>query len=50
MAIRRNSQILSNPQGDIQLCENDVLFVLGPPDRVAEVACLSRNPEEGDAS
>ena len=26
------------------------LFVLGPPDRVAEVAGLSRNPEEGDAS
>ncbi len=50
LAIRRNSQILSNPHGDIQLCVNDVLFVLGPPDRVAEVAGLSQNPEEGDAS
>ncbi|KKM62339.1 hypothetical protein LCGC14_1522740, partial [marine sediment metagenome] len=29
---------------------NDVLFVLGPPDRVAEVAGLSQNPEEADAS
>jgi hypothetical protein len=27
-----------------------VLFVLGPPDRVVEVAGLSKNPEEGDAS
>ncbi len=50
LAIRRNSQILSNPSADIQFCVNDVLFVLGPPDRVAEVAALSHNPEEGNAS
>ncbi len=50
LAIRRNSQILSNPSADIQFCVNDVLFVLGPPDRVAEVAGLSHNPEEGNAS
>ncbi|MCH8069070.1 MAG: cation:proton antiporter [Candidatus Marinimicrobia bacterium] len=50
LAIRRNSQILSNPNVNMPFCANDVLFVLGPPDRVAEVAGLSQNPEEGDAS
>jgi CPA2 family monovalent cation:H+ antiporter-2 len=50
LAIRRNSQILSNPNVNMPFCADDVLFVLGPPDRVVEVAGLSRNPEEGDAS
>jgi CPA2 family monovalent cation:H+ antiporter-2 len=50
LAIRRNSQILSNPNVNMPFCANDVLFVLGPPDRVVEVAGLSKNPEEGDAS
>ena len=45
LAIRRNSQILSNPNVDIPFRANDVLFVLGPPDRVAEVAGLTHNPE-----
>jgi K+:H+ antiporter len=50
LAIRRNSQILSNPNANMPFSDSDVLFVLGPPDRVAEVAGLSRNPQEGDAS
>ena len=50
LAIRRDQQILSNPDVNIPFCANDVLFVLGPPDRVAKVAGLSRNPEEGNAS
>jgi CPA2 family monovalent cation:H+ antiporter-2 len=50
LAIRRNSQILSNPNVNMPFCANDVLFILGPPDRVAEVAGLSQNPEEGDTS
>jgi CPA2 family monovalent cation:H+ antiporter-2 len=50
LAIRRNSQILSNPNVNMPFCANDVLFVLGPPDRVVEVAGLSKNPEEGVAS
>jgi CPA2 family monovalent cation:H+ antiporter-2 len=50
LAIRRDSQILSNPHGDTQLCANDVLFVLGPPDKIVEVAGLLYNPEEGRAS
>jgi CPA2 family monovalent cation:H+ antiporter-2 len=50
LAIRRDSQILTSPYGDIQLIANDVLFVLGPPDKITVVANLLRNPKErGDA-
>jgi CPA2 family monovalent cation:H+ antiporter-2 len=45
LAIRRNSEILSNPHGDIQLCTNDLLFVLGPSDKIAKVAGLFQKPE-----
>ena len=44
LAIRRDSKILSNPDGDIQLYANDVLFVLGPPERIAGVTDLFHNP------
>ena len=50
LAIRRNSQILSNPDVNMPFYANDVLFVLGPPDRIVEVVGLSQNSEEGDAS
>ncbi len=50
LAIRRNTQILSNPDVNLPFCVNDMLFVLGPPDRVAELVSLSKNPEEGDSS
>ncbi|MCP4367142.1 MAG: potassium transporter KefB [Deltaproteobacteria bacterium] len=50
LAIRRNSQILSNPNANMPFYANDVLFVLGPPERVAEIVGLSQNPEEGDTS
>jgi len=46
LAIRRDTQILPNPYGDMQLCAKDVLFVLGPPDKIARVTSLFRNPEE----
>ncbi|MBW2644729.1 MAG: cation:proton antiporter [Deltaproteobacteria bacterium] len=46
LAIRRDSEILSNPHAETQLCVNDVLFVLGAPDRTAEVAGLTHSPEE----
>ena len=42
LAIRPNSDILTNPNVNMSFCSNDVLFVLGPADRVAEVAGLSR--------
>jgi len=44
LAIRQNSKILSNPDGDIQLYANDVLFVLGPPEKVAGAMGLFHNP------
>ena len=40
LAIRRDSEIISNPHGDVQLCVNDLLFVLGPPDKIIDVADL----------
>jgi monovalent cation:H+ antiporter-2, CPA2 family len=49
LAIRRNAQILSNQNVNMPFCENDVLFVLGPPDRVAEVAALAQNPKEDNS-
>jgi len=50
LAVRRESQILSNPDVDMLFYASDVLFVLGPPDRIADIAGLSQNPEEGDTS
>lgn len=46
LAIRRDSHILSNPDGNTQLCADDVIVVLGAPDKIAEVAGLFRNPDE----
>ena len=47
LAIRRNSQISSNPNVNLPIFADDVLFVLGPPEKIAVVAALARNPEEG---
>ncbi len=44
LAIRRDSKILSNPDGDAQLFANDALFVLGLPEKIAVVTELFRNP------
>ncbi len=49
LAIRRNSQILSNLNVNMPLCANDVLFVLGQPNRVAEVVGLYKYTKEGKA-
>lgn len=38
LAIRRGSLVLSNPDGDVQLFANDELILIGPPDRLDEVA------------
>ncbi|CAN2041145.1 hypothetical protein GMMP15_320008 [Candidatus Magnetomoraceae bacterium gMMP-15] len=43
LAIRRNSQTLSNPNVNMPFYAKDVLYVLGASDRVAEVAGLSQN-------
>ncbi len=50
LAIRRNSQILSNPNVNIPLCANDVLFVLGSSDKIAEVTSLLHNPKEREVN
>ncbi|MBN1133957.1 MAG: cation:proton antiporter [Methanosarcinaceae archaeon] len=43
LAINRNSRIMSNPHGDVDLCANDVLVILGSPDKIAEVSGLFVN-------
>ena len=40
LAIRRDTQILSNPGGDIRLCANDVLVILGQSDKIADISGL----------
>ena len=46
LAIRRDSRILTSPDGEMLLAANDVLFVLGPPEKIALVANLFRSPKE----
>jgi CPA2 family monovalent cation:H+ antiporter-2 len=48
VAIRRDAQILSNPGADTLIHPNDELFVLGPPEKVAEAASLLQNSEVRD--
>lgn len=40
LAIRRDSQVLPNPDGSTQLRLNDLLVMLGSPEKIAEVAGL----------
>lgn len=47
LAIQRNSQILSNPSWAVKLHANEVLFVLGTLDSLAEVVGFIQNPKEG---
>jgi CPA2 family monovalent cation:H+ antiporter-2 len=47
LAVRRNSRMLSNPDGDMQFCASDLLVVIGQPDKIAGVKGLFSNPEEG---
>ncbi|MEN8193701.1 MAG: cation:proton antiporter [Bacteroidota bacterium] len=48
LAIRRNLQIFYNPDVNMPFCANDLLFVLGPPNRISEVAGLSKNLKKED--
>ena len=50
LAIRRDSEILSNPYGDTILYANDVLFILGTPDKIAPVTALFHNPGKTEVS
>jgi CPA2 family monovalent cation:H+ antiporter-2 len=46
LAIRRDSEILTSPPGEMPLAAADVLFVLGPPEKILLVANLFRNPKD----
>jgi CPA2 family monovalent cation:H+ antiporter-2 len=50
LAIRRDSEILPNPAGDMIVSGNDVLFLLGSPERIAGVTALFHNAEEREVS
>jgi CPA2 family monovalent cation:H+ antiporter-2 len=50
VAIRRDAQILSNPGADTLLQSNDELFVLGPPEKIADVTGLLHCPQQGEIS
>jgi len=45
LAIRRNSQMLPNPEPDMQLLPNDLLIVMGTPSNLSNSAWLFTNPE-----
>jgi len=45
LAIRRNSQIISNPDSHMQLHSGDELFVLGGPDKISGLDRLIINPK-----
>jgi CPA2 family monovalent cation:H+ antiporter-2 len=50
LAIRRGETVLSNPGAETQLLGNDVVVVLGAPDRIAEVIGLFEGPDSGPLS
>jgi len=45
LAVRRNSQMISNPDGDLRFCAGDLVVVIGPPDKIAKAMVLFDNPE-----
>jgi len=47
VAVRRNSQILSNPDADIPLHSNDVLFVLGSSEKISDAINTFSSPNKG---
>lgn len=44
LAIRRNSEVISNPDSRMELSEGDELYVLGKPDEISEVDRNIINP------
>jgi CPA2 family monovalent cation:H+ antiporter-2 len=46
LAVRRNSQMISNPDGDLHFCAGDLVVVIGPPDKIARAMVLFDNPED----
>jgi CPA2 family monovalent cation:H+ antiporter-2 len=50
LAISRGEKILSNPGAETSLQGNDVIVVLGAPDRITEAIGLFQSTEDGSAS
>ena len=47
LAIRRDSQMLPNPEPDMQLLAGDLLIVMGTPDNLSKSSWLFKKPEAG---
>ncbi len=47
LAIRRDSQLFFNPEPDLRLKADDLLIVLGTPEKIATNSFLFKDPEEG---
>jgi len=47
LAIRRDSQIISDPGGDTEFYANDVLVLLAPPKKIAAITGLFHGSEKG---
>jgi CPA2 family monovalent cation:H+ antiporter-2 len=43
VAIQREKEIFSNPAGDMILCANDILIVIGKPENTAQLAHLVKD-------
>ena len=48
LAIRRNEQISANPHGELRIECDDEVYLLGNPEKIAQVADLFDNPESPD--
>jgi CPA2 family monovalent cation:H+ antiporter-2 len=45
LAVRRHEQILTNPHGELRIEFDDEVYLLGSPEKIAQVADLFDNPE-----
>jgi monovalent cation:H+ antiporter-2, CPA2 family len=45
LAIRRDSQMLPNPEPDMQLLANDLLIVMATPENLCKASRLFNKPE-----
>ena len=48
LAVRRNEQILTNPHGELRIEFDDEVYLLGTPEKIAQVADLFDRPESQD--
>lgn len=46
LAISRESNIISNPHADTRILPNDLLIVLGSPDKISRVAGIFQGPQD----